>query len=205
MSREVHRVPLAWRHPMEWRMEWDKDYGYSRMQLVLKPLLAFPYAQAVHDWELEREDILNHTGFDWTFGVEYHVTGYKGQNDTEPTTHPFDDGTIVRNEAHLQELLLRRHDEQRPDPDDYMPDFSDQDPETLGWCMYETTSEGTPISPVMKTPEDLARWLVDAHASAFARQTASYDAWMSTITNGWAPSAVFAPGRGLISGVEATL
>jgi hypothetical protein len=44
--------------------------------------------------------------------------------------------------------------------------------------MYETTTEGTSISPVMDSPESLARWLADNKASAFADQTASYDAWL---------------------------
>lgn len=37
-------------------------------------------------------------------------------------------------------------------PDDYMPDFGDQD---LGWCLYQTVSEGSPITPVFATAEAL--------------------------------------------------
>jgi len=44
--------------------------------------------------------------------------------------------------------------------------------------MYETCSEGTPISPVMETPEQLARWLVDNKASFFGTMTAPYDRWL---------------------------
>lgn len=68
--------------------------------------------------------------------------------------------------------------------------------------MYETTTEGTPISPVMATPEDLARWLTDNRASAFAGLTASYEAWLRVCQGGYACSAV-ASGGVLISGVEA--
>jgi hypothetical protein len=56
--------------------------------------------------------------------------------------------------------------------------------------MYEDTTEGTPISPVMDTPENLARWLADNRASAFGRDTATYEQWLATIKRGWAPSAV---------------
>jgi hypothetical protein len=60
-----------------------------------------------------------------------------------------------------------------------------------GWQMWETTSEGSPMSPVFKTPEELARWLADTGASAFAGMTATYDEWLGTITvSGGAPSAV---------------
>ena len=69
--------------------------------------------------------------------------------------------------------------------------------------MYETTSEGTPISPVMETPEALARWLADNGASAFGKMTATYAQWLNMITgDGCAPSAAFVPGVGIISGVE---
>ena len=76
-------------------------------------------------------------------------------------------------------------------------------PEGTGWQMWENTSEGSPISPVFKTPEALARWLTDSEASAFGKQTASYDAWLSMIVGpGTAPSAISTPGKGIISGVE---
>lgn len=68
--------------------------------------------------------------------------------------------------------------------------------------MYEDTSEGTPISPVMDTPENLARWLVDNKASAFADQEASYEGWLATIKRGWAIGAVISPERGFQNGVE---
>lgn len=56
--------------------------------------------------------------------------------------------------------------------------------------MYEDTSEGTPISPVMETPEELARWLADTGASAFGNMTATYEQWLAVCRGGWAPSAV---------------
>ena len=93
---------------------------------------------------------------------------------------------------------------ERPDPLDYMPDFSDRDPASLGWCMYETCSEGTPISPVLGSPEELARWLTDNGASAFGYSTATYEQWLNVCRGGWAPSAVAMPGVGLVSGVAAS-
>lgn len=76
--------------------------------------------------------------------------------------------------------------------------------EPTHYQMYETTSEGTPISPVMESPETLARWLADHGASAFGRETASYEAWLPICYGAWAPSLVFTPETGLISGVEAS-
>lgn len=81
-----------------------------------------------------------------------------------------------------------------------MPEWIDT--ERTHWQLYETTTEGTPISPPMPTPEALARWLADTGASAFGDMTATYDQWLSTIKRGSAISAVAHNGR-LISGVEA--
>jgi hypothetical protein len=87
-----------------------------------------------------------------------------------------------------------------PDKNDYMPEWAES--EKTHFQMYETTSEGTPISPPMPTPEALAKWLVDNNASAFGRSTASYESWLATIQAGYAPSAVLTGGK-MISGVEA--
>lgn len=92
-----------------------------------------------------------------------------------------------------------------PDPENYMPDWAPEFRTHLQ--MYEDTSEGTPISPVMETPEELARWLADTGASSFGRSTATYEQWLEVCRGGWAPSAVltvYENGTGTMqSGVEA--
>jgi hypothetical protein len=88
-----------------------------------------------------------------------------------------------------------------PDKRDYMPDWSKEEKTHL--MMYEDTSEGTPISPACETPEELARWLADNGASAFGNSTASYEGWLRVAKGGFAPSAVYTPSRGIVSGVDA--
>ena len=73
--------------------------------------------------------------------------------------------------------------------------------EATHFMMYENTSEGTPISPAFATPEELARWLANTKASAFADQGASYKAWLRVCQGGYAPSAVAINGA-MTSGVE---
>lgn len=68
-------------------------------------------------------------------------------------------------------------------------------------CMYEDTSEGTPISPAFETPEKLARWLADNKASAFGGMTATYEQWLATCREGYSVGMVMAGGR-MMSGVE---
>jgi hypothetical protein len=86
----------------------------------------------------------------------------------------------------------------KPDQDHYVPDWPEA--ERTHYQMYEDTSEGTPISPVMDSPEALARWLTDNRASAFGGMTASYEAWLNVCRGGWAPSMVI-KGNVMTSGV----
>lgn len=91
-------------------------------------------------------------------------------------------------------------------PDQCMPDWPDD--AATHYMMYEDTTEGTPISPAFATPEELARWLTDNNASAFARQTATYEGWLRVAKGGFAPSMVMtipedgSPGT-MQSGVDA--
>jgi hypothetical protein len=64
--------------------------------------------------------------------------------------------------------------------------------------MYETVSEGTPVSPVFATPEEVARWCAD---NLGGWQKASYEAWLRVARGGYAPSAVFTS-AGVQNGVE---
>lgn len=89
----------------------------------------------------------------------------------------------------------------RPKAEDYMPQWPDAERTHL--MMYEDTSEGTPISPVFATPEELARWLTDNGASSFGSDTASYESWLRVARGGFAPSAVFTLATGLVNGVDA--
>lgn len=66
-----------------------------------------------------------------------------------------------------------------PDKKYYRPDWPEIDRTHIQ--MYENTSEGTPISPVMDDPKKLARWLADNEASAFVNTTATYEQWLSMI------------------------
>jgi hypothetical protein len=57
--------------------------------------------------------------------------------------------------------------------------------------LYEDTTEGTPMSPVCATVEELARWVSDHQASWFAGITATYEEWLSALQSGTAGVVVF--------------
>ena len=54
-------------------------------------------------------------------------------------------------------------------------------PDGPGFQMWETVSEGSPISPVFESPEFLAKWLADTNASSFGRMTCTYGQWLKMI------------------------
>jgi len=72
-----------------------------------------------------------------------------------------------------------------PSKIDYMPDWPEQQKTHL--MMYETTTEGTPVSPAFEKPQDLAKWLVDNNVPVFANMMATYEQWMDIIMNSAGP------------------
>jgi hypothetical protein len=142
-----------------------------------KPLLGHGFGEALKEWE--------ETHKQWKKGLtrDYAKDGVAWKCiDEEDRKTPFSE-----------------YYGSKPKRDEYMPDFKPEEATHL--MMYETCSEGTPISPAFATAEELARWLADTGASAFAYQGATYEQWLATIQSGFAPSAVFTQAEGLQSGV----
>jgi hypothetical protein len=74
-------------------------------------------------------------------------------------------------------------------------------PNGEGYQIWQTITEGGPISPVFAKPEDLARWMTRNGWDSDRRT--SFEQWMSFILgDGWAPTFV-ASGGELRSGVDA--
>lgn len=69
-------------------------------------------------------------------------------------------------------------------PDEPCPDWRNHfkvDPPTgEGFQLWETTTEGAPVSPVFKTAEELAAWC-EENATVFADYKASAADWMKMI------------------------
>ena len=55
---------------------------------------------------------------------------------------------------------------------DVMPEWAEEEKTHIQF--YETVTEGTPLSPVMDTPENLARWLSENDTAS------TYEEWLST-------------------------
>lgn len=84
-----------------------------------------------------------------------------------------------------------------PNPSQYMPELKEGT--AYGWQMYETVSEGTPVSPIFATKDELAEWL---SSPAAGRERVSVESAAKFVKDGWAPSFVSMGGT-FMSGVEA--
>jgi len=187
MGREVRMVPADWRHPK------DKDGNYI-------PMFDTDYEDAVRQWEAE--DLP-----EWLEGARLWAAGFvKTSSDgIVPIAKVAVDAKTARSYASVPEPPTYEwwagDVPSKPRPEHYMPSWSEA--ERTHFMMYEDTSEGTPISPAFATPEELARWLADNGASAFAGETATFDQWLAMIHRGSSiASAMIIDGR-WISGVAA--
>jgi hypothetical protein len=83
--------------------------------------------------------------------------------------------------------------------DDWQPE---EPPAGPGYQLWETVSEGSPISPVFATPEELASWLVtNPHG---IDEGTTFEQWMTFICgDGWAPSMAIIGGQ-VVTGVVAS-
>lgn len=78
-------------------------------------------------------------------------------------------------------------------PSCYRPEFPEG--ATLGYCVYETISEGTPISPIFETLQEIQAWVIEQGYSEAAAK--------AFCESGFAFSMALIPGHGLINGIEA--
>jgi hypothetical protein len=84
------------------------------------------------------------------------------------------------------------------------PNLKIDPPEGPGWQLWETTSEGSPISPVFKSPEDLADWCVP-NATFFAGITGTKLEWLASFSNlDMASLGVIGPDTGGMTAVAKT-
>lgn len=76
---------------------------------------------------------------------------------------------------------------------------SHEPPAGDGWQLWETVSEGSPMSPAFATADELASWMSDPERG---RDQVSHDVASRFIAEGWAPSGVSTPQTGFVTGVE---
>lgn len=77
-------------------------------------------------------------------------------------------------------------------------------PEGDGWQLWQTVSEGGPISPVFATPEELAEWMSSPAYTwgASKHSTLSYEGALAVVQAGWAFSGAETVAHGVETGEE---
>ena len=85
----------------------------------------------------------------------------------------------IKKSQHQNSLTYDKWAGKRIDEDAHMPNWDAS--EKTHYMMYETTSEGTPMSPAFKTPEELAHWLENNNVPWFADYTTSCEEWLKII------------------------
>lgn len=74
-------------------------------------------------------------------------------------------------------------------------------PEGEGFQLWETVSEGSPISPVFETAEGLAWWMTENRCTVSGPMP-SYEAALRFVDAGWAPSLISSAQQGVVGGAE---
>jgi hypothetical protein len=204
--RVVKRVPLDFDAPIgktwpgylspDWRPcpsdDCDKGYTLAAAWLGdithLIMILADAPKHGLHPWlealplhpdKAPKENIRELTG--GLAGREYRMIGHAGSDRWKATK------TIIK-AAGLPEnwgtcAICNGH---AIHPDDIEASEAWEEtepPEGDGWQLWETTSEGSPVSPVFATPEELANWCAD-NATAFADFRWSAAEWLRSFQAG---------------------
>ncbi|HUY79035.1 MAG TPA: hypothetical protein VMV29_19835 [Ktedonobacterales bacterium] len=176
MSREIRRVPPNWQHP---RYEPDDRSGRTGQY---RPLYDEAFDTVMVSWWQEASA--------WIAQVrrgETPADGWYPETDEQATW--------------ARANPLRAYAEwvgNPPDPESYRDVFT---VEPTAYQIYETVTEGTPVSPVFPTEEALVAWCQQAHPETHW-PALSEQAARRFVTAGYAPSMVLSPEFGLVSNAQ---
>lgn len=165
MGREIRRVPIDWRHPTY--ADLGLTYPYAgRADEVVHPLYDRDYATACAAWKAG-------------------LTRWEAGEDPDREAYRRDDGSPYE--------WWDWHGNP-PDPEYHRARVWAPE-EATAYQVYETVTEGTPVSPVFATLDELRAWLVRAQGMSEAGAD-QFIAWGSV------PSMLVGPGIGLRSNFE---
>ncbi|MEZ0089995.1 hypothetical protein [Streptacidiphilus sp. EB129] len=154
---------------------WDKD---REPRFQPKEPAVTPTAAEVNEWSLHS---MGHDGINASVVIRARCER-EGVEDTCPTC-----------QGHAG---IEAYPGQRAEAEAWEPT---EPPEGEGWQLWETVSEGSPISPVFATADELAGWMSDPERG---RNWVPQETAAKFIADGWALSFVATPETGLVSGVE---
>jgi hypothetical protein len=156
---------------------WDPE---NRWQKIDPPVM--PTAAEVNEWSLRG---LGHDSINASVVIRARC-----QRDGQPVV-------CASCQGHASQ---EAHEGQRAEADAWE---RTEPPSGDGWQLWETVTEGSPVSPVFVTAEALARWMSTDRGSRWAPHARDYETALRFIEVGWAPSGMGSEGSGFVSGVDA--
>lgn len=186
------RVPNPYRedmcynpHSKEHNMTQDEvDYFMSKQHKVEMDQVNRVMASQFPDAEKITPEIFSKLSliiFDLTYALDRWMIEYHSEKEGWDSSCPHCHG---EGRLFLNDEIKRLHEE-----------FTWVEPPTgEGYQMWEDTSEGSPITPVFRTAEELAEYCEREGVSWFGSSTASKEAWLRVINDSAPATLEVAPG-----------
>lgn len=158
---------------MDFTHTWSRETGWQKIEPPVTPT-----AEQVNEWSLRG---MGHDSINASVVIRARCER-EGIDDTCPTC-----------QGHAS---TEAYPGQRAEAEAWEPI---EPPTGDGWQLWETVSEGSPISPVFATSDELAAWMSDPERGD---RWVPQDVAAKFIADGWAPSFIASPQTGVVSGVE---
>lgn len=185
MGREIRRVPPNWEHP--------KEENYDQIRRTNNE-----HFIPLYDESCESAWLKWHTEFlEWQTAKHDELIVKYGESEY-PKAQPY--------------VAFCRWNGKPPEPSSYRPSW-DEEIQTW-WQVYETVSEGTPVTPPFKTQKELVDYLIangdfwDQSRRESGESIMNCKPWPQkqaesfVYGSGWAPTLI-KDSKGIHSGVEA--
>ena len=189
MGREIRRVPAGWEPPKVVRDRYVMPENPSLEQMAY--VMVYGRTQPVEEYQPQNDRSLREAQAEWDQEIGSFTERY---NKADAVAYREAYGNLPSNEAYIK-YAGERPTEGTPWAAYYRPDWTDE--ERTHYQVYQTVSEGTPVSPTFGTLTELEDWLV--------REGYSRKAAHAFAEGGWAPSMMTitgGPNAGVYNDIE---
>lgn len=155
----------------------------------------YPTAEAVNAWERSRG--MGHDALNRWILIEHR---WKKAGLTEDLTKCH----LCKGEGNLwpdPQDKIRYENFAADNPDPSLGEAWSEPPEGEWWQVWETVSEGSPVTPAFETPEELIDYLVENGDGGYGPAPSREAASRFVLGSGWVPSGMVGP-NGMITGVQ---
>lgn len=162
MSREVRRVPANWNHP-------KTDIVDRNWNLRYQSMIQLDYNEVYAEWEKELSE--------WKKAYDLFSSWQAVELSVLNDKYEYEKKVVVNTDDNAYDMFVSTYwDAPRPpNPRHYMP--------TGTWYqLFQTVSEGSPLSPPFETSDELIAWLEnnnDFYGEKWSRDAIEYllDGW----------------------------